>query len=149
MSENTARTFAQKASSYTKDTLEKSKTAAEDTTKVVEQSYITASTGAFDFNLQLIDIAQTNMNAAFDLARELSQAKSPSEFLELSAGNSERGMFHVLEPAPSCSGTLSAKSKHKHMADSFERYNHCLPGWGASVLALKGADGVPSIISLR
>jgi phasin len=97
MSENTARSYAQKASSYTKDTLEKSKTTAEETTKVMEQSYITASKGAVDFNLQLIDIAQTNMNAAFDLARELSQAKSPSEFLELSAAHARKQFESLTE----------------------------------------------------
>ena len=90
MAENTARNFAQKATTYTKDAMEKSKTAAEETTKVMEQSYMTASKGAVDFNLQLIDIAQANMNAAFDFARELSQVKSPSEFLELSTAHARK-----------------------------------------------------------
>ena len=90
MSENPARNFAQKASSYTKDTMEKSKTVAEETTKVIEQSYITASKGAVDFNLKLIDMAQDNVNSAFDFARQLPYVKSPSAFFELSAEHARK-----------------------------------------------------------
>jgi hypothetical protein len=38
-----------------------------------------------DFNLHLLEIAQVNMNAGFDFARQLTRVKSPSEFFELSA----------------------------------------------------------------
>ena len=91
MTETATRNFAHKA----KDTLEKSTIAAEETTKAMEQSYKTASKGAVDFNLQLIDIAQANMNAAFDFARQLSRVKSPTEFLELSAAHA-RKQFETL-----------------------------------------------------
>jgi phasin len=87
MPENTARNVAQKATAYTTDTLEKVKTTAEETTKAVEQSYLTASK---DFNLKLIDMAQDNMNAAFDFARQLSHVKSPSEFFELSTSHARK-----------------------------------------------------------
>ena len=83
MIEKAARDFADKTTAYTKDALEKSKTAAAESTRVVEQSYKTASEGAVEFNLQFIEIAQTNLNAAFDPARQLSRVKSPSEFFEL------------------------------------------------------------------
>jgi phasin len=73
----------------------KSKKAAEETTKIMEQSYVTASKGAVDFNLQLTDIAQANMNAACDFARHLSSAKSPSELFELSAAHA-RKQFETL-----------------------------------------------------
>jgi phasin len=90
MADNTARNVAQKATAYTTDTLEKVKTTAEKATKVMEQSYLTASKGAVDFNLKLIDMAQENMNAAFDFARQLSHVKSPSEFLELSTSHARK-----------------------------------------------------------
>jgi hypothetical protein len=85
MAENTARNFAQRATVYTADTFEKSKITAQEATKLVEHSYVAASKGTVDFNLTLIDIAQENVNAAFDFARELQHAPSPSAFFELSA----------------------------------------------------------------
>jgi hypothetical protein len=62
MAENTARNFAQRATAYTEDTFEKSKTTAQEATKVMEHSYVTASKSAVDFNLKLIDMAQESIN---------------------------------------------------------------------------------------
>jgi phasin family protein len=97
MAENAARNFAQKASTDIKeatsdirDTWENSKTTAREATKAMEQSYVTASKGAVDFNLKLIDIAQDNMNAAFEFARQVSHVKSPSEFLEVSTTHARK-----------------------------------------------------------
>ncbi len=87
MTENVAREFAEKTAARTKDTYEKAQAAAEETTKVMERSYSTASKGAADFNLHLLEMAQANMNAAFDVARQLARVKSPSEFFELSAAH--------------------------------------------------------------
>ena len=49
MAENTARDFAQKGTAYARDTLEKSTAVAEETKKVMEHAYTTASKGAVDF----------------------------------------------------------------------------------------------------
>ena len=87
MTENVAREFAEKTAARTKDTYGKAQAAAEETTKVMERSYSTASKGAADFNLHLLEMAQANMNAAFDFARQLARVKSPSEFFELSAAH--------------------------------------------------------------
>jgi phasin len=81
---------AEKASNYTADTLQKTKAAAEETAKMMQQSYATASRGTVDFNLKLIEMAQDHMNAAFDFARQLAQVKSPSEFLELSTSHARK-----------------------------------------------------------
>ena len=56
----------------------------------MEQTYSTASKGAADFNLHLLEIAQENTNAAFDFARQLSGVKSPSEFFELSTAHTRK-----------------------------------------------------------
>ena len=85
MPENVAREFAEKSAERVKDTYGKAQAAAEETTKVMERTYSTASKGAADFNLQVLEIAQENMNAAFDFARHITRVKSPSEFFELSA----------------------------------------------------------------
>ena len=86
MTENVARDFAEKSAARAKDTYGKAQAAAEETTKVMERTYSTASKGAADFNLHLLEMAQANMNAAFDFARQLTRVKSPTEFLELSTG---------------------------------------------------------------
>ena len=69
---------------------EKGAARAKDTTKVMEQTYSAASKGAADFNLHLIEIAQTNLNAAFDFARQLTRVTSPSEFFQFSAAHGQK-----------------------------------------------------------
>ena len=75
MTENEAREFVEKST---------------ETTKVMQRTYATASKGAADFNLNLLEIGQANMNAAFDFARQLTSVKSPSEFFELSAAHARK-----------------------------------------------------------
>jgi hypothetical protein len=53
MAENSTREFTQKATEYS----ERAKRAANETTKVMEQSYAAASKGALDFHTKFIDIA--------------------------------------------------------------------------------------------
>jgi phasin len=79
MTEKVVRQFAERGAA-----------AAEETKKGVEQAYKTASKGAADFSLQLIDVAQANMNASFDFVRQLSGVKSPSEFMELSTAHARK-----------------------------------------------------------
>ena len=90
MTENVAREFAEKSAARAKDTYGKAQAAAEETTKVMERGYSTASKGAADFNLHLLEMAQENMNAAFDCARQLARVKSPSEFFELSTAQARK-----------------------------------------------------------
>ena len=59
--------------------------AAEQATDMVEDSYLTATRGATEFNLKAIEAVRSNVNSNFDYARELLAAKSFSEALELSA----------------------------------------------------------------
>jgi len=87
MAENVAREFAETGAARAKETFGKVQAAAEESTKVMEQAVSTASKGAADFNSHLLDIAQKNMNAAFDLARQLTRVKSPTDFLELSTAH--------------------------------------------------------------
>jgi len=79
MTENVARQFADKGAA-----------AAQEAKKGMEQVYETASKGAVDFNLRLIDMAQVNTKAAFDFARQLTSVKSPSEFIELSTSHARK-----------------------------------------------------------
>jgi phasin len=95
MPENVARQLTEKGAAYAKDTYAKTQATAGETTKVMQQTYAAASKGAADFNLHLLDIVQANMNAAFDLARQLAHVTSPTQFFELSAAHA-RKQFETL-----------------------------------------------------
>ena len=90
MPENVVRELSEKGAAYAKDTYGKTQAAAGQATKVMEQTYSAASKGAADFNLHLLEIAQANMNAAFDFARQLARVKSPPEFFELSTAHARK-----------------------------------------------------------
>jgi phasin len=76
------RELAEKGISQAKDNYEKIKTAAEQATDVLEETYTTASSGCSDYGVKLIEAARTNSNAAFDLFGQLLAAKSYSEAVE-------------------------------------------------------------------
>ena len=90
MAENAARNFAQRASAYTAEKIEKTKTTAEEASKVMQHSYVAGSKGAVDFNLKMIDMAQENVNDAFEFARELHHVQTPSAFFELSVAHTRK-----------------------------------------------------------
>lgn len=78
------RELAEKGIAQAKDNYEKVKTAAEQATDVLEDTYSTASKGCCDYGLKVIETARTNSNAAFDLMGELLTAKSYAEVVEKS-----------------------------------------------------------------
>jgi hypothetical protein len=73
------RELAEKGIAQAKDNYDKVKSAAEQATDVLEETYTTASQGASGYGVKLIETARTNSNAAFDLLSELLAAKSYSE----------------------------------------------------------------------
>ena len=84
------REFAEKSVSQAKDNWEKMKAVTEDATDMIESSYSTASKGAADYGLALIDVARANTNAAFDFYSQLMTAKSMSEMIELSTAHARK-----------------------------------------------------------
>jgi phasin len=76
------RELAEKGIAQAKDNYEKIKSAAEQATDVLEDTYTTASQGASGYGVKLIETARVNSNAAFDLYGELLGAKSYSEVVE-------------------------------------------------------------------
>ena len=78
------REVAEKSVAQAKETWDKMKAATEEATDVLEESYATASKGAADYNLKVIEIARANTNAYFDFAAQLFSVKSLSEVVELS-----------------------------------------------------------------
>ena len=77
------REMAEKGVAQAKEGYEKMKTAAEDATEMLEDTYATASKGYSDYGLKLIETARANSNAAFDLFGEVLSAKSAAEVVEL------------------------------------------------------------------
>ena len=73
-----------------KDNWEKMKAATEEATDMIENSYSTASKGASDYGLALIDAARANANATFDFYSQIVTAKSLSEFIELSTSHARK-----------------------------------------------------------
>jgi phasin len=77
------REIAEKGVAQAKEQYEKMKSAAEDATEMLEETYTTASKGCSDYGLKLVETAKANSNAAFDLFGELLTAKSYAEVVEL------------------------------------------------------------------
>lgn len=77
------REMAEKGVAQAKEGYEKLKTAAENATELLEDTYATASKGYSDYGLKLIETARANSNSAFDLFGEVLSAKSAAEVVEL------------------------------------------------------------------
>jgi phasin len=84
------REFAEKSVSQAKENYEKMKSAAEEATDLLEGTYATASKGASDYGLKMIDAARANTNATFDFVSELMGVKSFAEVVELSTAHARK-----------------------------------------------------------
>jgi phasin len=89
------RELAEKSVSQCKDNWEKMKSATEEATGVIEESYATATKGCSDYGLKVIEAARVNTNANFDYAGKLLGVKSLSEAIELSTAHL-RSQFEAL-----------------------------------------------------
>ena len=76
------REFAEKSIAQARDTYAKMKSAAEDATDVVEDTYETAREGAMTIGVKVLDNAKSNADASFALARDLFGAKTLAEVIE-------------------------------------------------------------------
>ena len=79
------REFAEKGVAQAKENYEKVKTAAEQATDVLEDTYSTASKGCASYGLKVIEATRANSDATFDLMSELMGAKSYAEMVELTS----------------------------------------------------------------
>lgn len=77
------REFAEKSVTQAREAYENVKTAAEEATDMMEDTYETVRKGVVDYNLKLIDQAQANTDRAFAFAKEFVGAKSFSDAVEL------------------------------------------------------------------
>ena len=84
------RDMAEKSLSQAKDSYEKIKSAAEEATGVLEDTYATATKGAADYAHKVLEMARENTNANFDFAVELLGAKTLSDVIELSSAHARK-----------------------------------------------------------
>jgi phasin len=84
------REFAEKGLSQAKDGYAKMKTAAEEATSMLETTYATASKGAADYGLKVVEMARTNSNASFDFATELLGARTFAQMIEISTAHTRK-----------------------------------------------------------
>jgi phasin len=84
------REMAEKSVSQAKETYERMKSAAEEATDVLEDTYTTATKGVSDYGLKLIEAARENTNSAFDFASKLMTVKSFAEAVELSTAHTRK-----------------------------------------------------------
>ncbi|MGZ5853767.1 MAG: phasin [Xanthobacteraceae bacterium] len=84
------RDMAEKGVAQAKDNYEQIKSAAEQATDVLEDTYAKASKGMSDYGLKMIEAARANSNAQFDYFTELFGAKTVAEFVELSTAHARK-----------------------------------------------------------
>ena len=84
------RDIAEKSLSHAKDNYEKIKSAAEEATGVLEDTYASASKGATDYTLKVIEMTRENANSTFDFVVELLGVKTFSDFVELSSAHARK-----------------------------------------------------------
>jgi phasin len=84
------RDMAEKSMSHAKDSYEKMRSAAEQATGVLESTYATASKGAADYSLKVLEVTRENTNATFDFAAELFGAKTFSDVIELTTAHARK-----------------------------------------------------------
>lgn len=77
------RDFAEKGIEQARETYSKMKSAAEQTTDAIEDSYETAREGAVTVSLKALEAARTNTEAGFAFAKDLVGAKTLSEVIEI------------------------------------------------------------------
>ena len=77
------RALAEKTVNQSREAYERGKEQLEEAIDALERSFDAAGQGATAFNRKLIDLAQRNLNSAFDLAKKLAGAKTLGEILEL------------------------------------------------------------------
>ncbi len=121
------REFAEKGVTQAKDNWEKMKAATEEATGVLEESYTTASKGASDYGLKVIEISRANANSTFDYFTQLMTIKSMAQMVELSTAHARKQFETVTAQAKELSAlaqkvaTESAEPIKDGVAGAFKK----------------------------
>ncbi len=93
------REAAETGSTRAKQALEQMTAATADAANLVKDTYTTAAKHAQEYNGKFIEFARANTEAALEFVHQVSGAKSPSEFFELSASHSRKQLETLSEQA--------------------------------------------------
>ena len=117
------REIAEKSVTQVKQAYEHVKTAAEEATDMMEDTYETARKGFIDINMKMIDYAQANTDRAFAFAKELMGVKSMSEAIELQTKFAREQFEHFASQAKDMqeAATAIASETSTPMREAFER----------------------------
>ena len=101
MSNVTANTrrLAEHSAAQVKSTFDKTGAAATEQTRRAEQSALTAFSDVRECYLKMLEMAQENTVASFDLARELVSVQTPSELVEVWSGRTREAYETFSEQA--------------------------------------------------
>jgi hypothetical protein len=88
-----------KATQKARDTAEKGRQAAEETTRGVEQSYLAAFDNIRNLNARMIDAVQANADAVCALARDIATIKTPSDLPSVWMNHAQRQFDMVTKQA--------------------------------------------------
>lgn len=77
------REFAEQSVAQARDAYDRLRTATEEASGLVEQTFESARDGALAISVKAIDAAQTNSDASFAFARDMFSARTVSEVVEL------------------------------------------------------------------
>jgi hypothetical protein len=70
------------ASRATRESLDEMMVSGAETARGVQEEFTSAVENVRDLNVKLIDMARANTIAAFDFARDVAEAKGPSDFIQ-------------------------------------------------------------------
>jgi phasin len=95
----TLRETTETSSAQAKQGIEKMTAATLEANAALKNYCSTALLGAQDYNLKVIEFAQSNSQAALEFVQKLPGVKSPSEFIDLSTEFSRRRLEALTEQA--------------------------------------------------
>jgi hypothetical protein len=90
-----SRKVADRNAAFANKTLEKGRATMEQSARAAEQSYSTAVENMRNYNLKMLDMAQANVEAVFEVARQLATAKTPADMIELCTAHAHK-QFELL-----------------------------------------------------
>ena len=75
-------TVMNEASRIVRESFDKTLETGAETVRGVQEGFTSALENVRDLNVRLIDMARANTDAAFDFAREVAEAKAPSDLVQ-------------------------------------------------------------------
>lgn len=121
---STFREFAEKGINQAKEAYSKMKSAAEETTGILETTYANASKGASDYGLKMVEMARANSNAAFDFAAELFGARTLAQAVEISTSHTRKQIELATEQAKELTALVQQLATHtaEPIKDGFSNF---------------------------